>query len=182
MRNSHALRRMPSTSTSTSKKSTSARSPGRYVSGTKTSRRCRFHSATASLTTVTPTRWPSASNNACSRVAVSRCLPPVHRTESASTACTRSAIASQTGRGRGVTSAFRTGAASSTYFPTVVRERPSSRATARCVRPSTSTLCRTTCTRSILSILSANPRSRDPASPPSGPQVAYFPSGVWPTF
>ena len=38
------------------------------------------------------------------------------------------------------------GAAWSTYFPTVVRDRPSSRATARCVRPSTSTLCRTTCT------------------------------------
>ncbi len=129
-----------------------------------------------------PTRCPSATNNACSRVAVSRCLPPVHRTESASTACTRSAIASHTGRGRGVASAFRAGAAWSTYFPTVVRERPSSRATARCVRPSTSTLCRTTCTRSILSILSANPRSLDPASPPSGPQVAYFPSGVWPTF
>src|SRR4051812_2041642 len=56
----HALRRMPSTSTSTSKKSTPARSPGRYVSGTNPSRRCRFHSATASLTTVTPTRLPSA--------------------------------------------------------------------------------------------------------------------------
>ena len=37
---------------------------------------------------------------------------------------------------------------------------------------------RTTCTRSILSILSANPRSLDPASPPSGPQVAYFLSGA----
>ena len=34
--------------------------PGRYVSGTNTSRRCRFHSATASLTSVTPTRCPSA--------------------------------------------------------------------------------------------------------------------------
>jgi len=119
---------------------------------------------------------------ACSRVAVRRCLPPVHRTESARTACTRSAIASHTGRGRGAASTFRAGAAWSTYFPTVVRERPSSRATARCVRPSTSTLCRTTCTRSILSILSANPRSLDPASPQSGPQVAYFPSGVWLTF
>jgi len=35
--------------------STSARSPGRYVSGTNTSRRCRFHSATAAFTRVTPT-------------------------------------------------------------------------------------------------------------------------------
>ena len=40
----------------------------------------------------------------------------------------------------------------------------------------------TTCTRSILSILPADPRSLDPASPLSDPQVAYFPSGVWPTF
>ena len=31
-------------------------------------------------------------------------------------------------------------------LPTVVRDSPSSRAIARCVRPSTSTLCRTTCT------------------------------------
>ena len=43
-------------------------------------------------------------------------------------------------RSRGPASAFRTGAVWSTYFPTVVRDRPSSRATARCVRPSTSTL------------------------------------------
>ncbi len=28
----------------------------------------------------------------------------------------------------------------------------------------------------------ANPGSLDPASPPSGPQVVYFPSGVWSTF
>ena len=52
----------------------------------------------------------------------------------------------QTGRGRGWLSAFRTGAAWSTYLLTVIRDRPSSRATARCDRPSTSTLCRTTCT------------------------------------
>ena len=37
------------------------------------------------------------------------------------------------------------------------RANPNSRATARCVRPSTSTLCRTTCTRSILSILQPTP-------------------------
>ena len=82
---------------------------GRYVSGTKTSRRCRFHSATASLTRVTPTRCPSVSNSSCNRVAVSRCLPPVHRTDSASNACTRPATASQTGRGRGPASALGAG-------------------------------------------------------------------------
>jgi hypothetical protein len=71
----------------------------------------RFHSATASLTRVTPTRWPSVSNSSCSRVAVNRCLPPVQRTDSARSACTRSAMTSQTGRGRGPASNFRTGAA-----------------------------------------------------------------------
>jgi hypothetical protein len=92
--------------------------------------RCRFHSATASLTTVTPTRFPSPSNSSCSRVAVNRCLPPVHRTESVSTACTRSATASHTGRGRGA-SAFRPGAACSRYRRTVTRASPNSGATAR---------------------------------------------------
>jgi hypothetical protein len=38
-----------------SKMSTCASSPARYVSGISGSRCCRFHSATASLTTVTPT-------------------------------------------------------------------------------------------------------------------------------
>ena len=111
------------------------RSPGRYVNGTKTSRRCRFHSATASLTTVTPTVCPSATSSPCSRVAVSRCLPPVHCADSASSACTRAATLSQTGRGRGPASAFRTGTAWPTYLPTVVRDSPNSRATAP-LRPS----------------------------------------------
>jgi hypothetical protein len=75
-----------------------------------------------------------------------------------------------------------TGAAWSTYFPTVVRERPSSRATARCVRPSTSTLM----PHHMHEIHPEHPLS-EPQIPRSGksairPQVAYFPSGVWPTF
>ena len=71
---------------------------------------------------------------------------PVHRTDSASKVCTRSATASQTGRARGVASDRRAGAVCSKYLRTVTRANPSSRATARCDRPSTSTLCRTTCT------------------------------------
>jgi hypothetical protein len=43
-------------------------------------------------------------------VAVSRCVPPVQRTDSASTACNRDAIASHTDRGRGAASVRLTGA------------------------------------------------------------------------
>src|SRR5262249_27378832 len=69
IKKSHALRRVPSRSKRTSKKSTSARSPARYVSGTNTSRRRRLHSATVSLTSVTPTRGPSPTSSSCSGVA-----------------------------------------------------------------------------------------------------------------
>jgi len=82
----------------TSKKSTSARSPGRYVSGTKTSRRCRFHSATAAFTSEAPTWWPSPISNSCSRVAVSCCLPPVQAFDAARSASMRGPTFSQTGR------------------------------------------------------------------------------------
>ena len=53
------------------------------------------------------TQCPSATNNVCSRVAVSRCLSPVQRTDSASRACSRDATASHTGRGRGAAATFR---------------------------------------------------------------------------
>ena len=48
----HAGCRVPARSTITSKKSTSKRSPAGYTKGTKTSCRCRRHSATCSLTSV----------------------------------------------------------------------------------------------------------------------------------
>src|ERR1700680_2843536 len=60
------------------------------------------------------------------------------------------------------------------YFRTVTRANPHSRATPRCVRPSTSTLCRTTCMRSILSILQRTPD-------PSLRQVRHQ-ALRWPTF
>ncbi len=133
----------PASSTSTSKKSTSARSPGGYTSGTNTSRRLRFHSATAPLTVVTPIVKPSASNILCRRAAVSRCLPPVHCGDSASSASNRPLAFSQTGRPR-ATRSTRVGAACDRYRCTVLRETPISRATRRADRPSTSTLCRIT--------------------------------------
>ena len=71
------------------------------------------------LEMVTPTASPSATNSSCRRVAVSRCLPTVHRTDSARSVWTRSATASQTGRGRAVASDRRTGAACSRYLRTV---------------------------------------------------------------
>lgn len=49
---------------------------------TKISRRCHFHSATASFTIVRPTRCASVRSSSCSRVAVSRRLPPLQRTDS----------------------------------------------------------------------------------------------------
>lgn len=92
IRNSHASRRV-SLTTSTSEKSTSARSPGRYVKGTKTSRLCRFHSATAALTTMVRTacddQLAGVTSSSCRRVAVRRCLPPVHCAGAVSKACTR---------------------------------------------------------------------------------------------
>jgi hypothetical protein len=88
---------------------------------------------------VTPTRAPSPTSNSWSRVAVSCCLPPVHCTDSASSASTRALTFSQTGRARGADS-FRIGTASSTYFRTVTRETPNSLAICRWERPSTNTL------------------------------------------
>lgn len=46
--------------------------------GMNTSRCRRLHSATAVLTSVTPTQWPSFTSNSCNRVGPSCCFPPVH--------------------------------------------------------------------------------------------------------
>ena len=97
-----------------------------FLRGAELRRQRRIASATASLTAVTPTACPSAINSACSRVAVSRCFPPVHWADSVSSAWTRAPTLSQTGRERGVASAFRTGAAWAMYLPTVIRDSPSS--------------------------------------------------------
>ena len=102
--NIHAFRRTPATSTSTSKKSASASSPGAYDSGTKTSRRVRFHSATARFTSVAPTSKPSARSISWRRVAVSRCFPPVQRGDSSSNACSLSDTFASTGFARGAAS------------------------------------------------------------------------------
>ena len=109
------------------------------MSGTNTSRRCRFHSATSSLTVVTPTCWPSLINNSWSRVAVNCCLPPVQSFDAAKIASIRDPTFAQTGRPRGAVS-FRCGVASLRDLRTVSRAIPSSLATARRDRPSTSTL------------------------------------------
>ena len=56
------------------------------------------------------------------------------------------------------------GMAFSRYLRTVSREIPNAFATCRWERPSTNTLCRTTCTWSILSILLADPKLRASAT------------------
>ena len=101
---------------------------GRQIDDHRTRRHCRDHlacdehgwfrpgtTAAAITTSLSPTTHPS----------------------------TRSATASHTGRSRGAASNFRRGIAWSMYLRTVTHANPSSRATARCDRPSTSTLCRT---------------------------------------
>jgi hypothetical protein len=59
---------------------------------------------------------PSIHTGSCSRVAVSCCFPPVHRTDSARSASSRGPTASQTGGRRGTVS-VRIGPGFSRYFP-----------------------------------------------------------------
>jgi len=144
--NSHAFLCWLSSSTTTSKKSTWATSPGRYVSGTNASSRRRFHSRKTWRTVVTPTSKPSARRALCRSVPVTRCLAVVRVDHSCSNASTRSRTSSRFG----VTRAFRGRSAPSQpslrYFRTVFREQFICLATLRTLWFSTRTLCLITCT------------------------------------
>jgi len=111
----------------------------------------------------------------------SRCLPAVHRTDSASNACTRRrprpTLAAAEARppisvwGR-LIHVFADG---DPRQPQLAGDRP--------LRPPLNQYFVSNDMHEIHpEHPPANPGSPDPASPQSGPQVVYFPSGVWSTF
>jgi hypothetical protein len=107
-----------------------------------------------SRTVVIPTWYPSSTNWRWTLAPVSRCLAVVRPRHSFSNWSRRGATWSRTGRGRGNCS-WRWGSGACKYLATVLRLSPSCLATARMLIPSRNTLCRITCTWSILSILSS---------------------------
>jgi len=155
MRKSHALRRFPSTSIKTSKKSTSARSPGQ-----------RHEDLTA---LPLPLRHRLFNDRDADAEPLGHQQPVQPRGgQPLLTACPLRRLGQErldarlrtdchTGRARGV-GAFRLDTLSPTYFRTVSLEIPNALATCRRDRPSTSTWWRIACTWSILSILPADPK------------------------
>ncbi len=95
---------------------------------------------------VIPTSKPSDTSWLCRRLPVIRCLRVVRLDQSSRSSSIRGATRSSTMRRRGANTTRR-GSLSSLYLRTVFRLTPSSRATDRSLRPSISTLCRTTAPR-----------------------------------